>query len=387
MEGNAEGFYDVQMDGDRDANIDVSGSSPDFDDFDSAAEAREDYIEAKSEASNARKADKAPEAQVSPESEAKVEAKVEEPVSEGTEEQVAEEIRKMVKGTNLSGDPFDLPQDLTVPVKIDGELTDVNVQDIINDYSGKESWSRKFSQLDLERKEYEADKEQTIDIIQGFSERANSGEIVEAMKYLVDMTGADSHNFHVELRNALMPEIEEYLYMTDEERTSHDTAIEAQYLRQRLETQEEQQKYTATQWETEREATRLREEIGVTSEEYSEAQGFLREQGLESTPEVIGQYYQNLAALNKSDVLLSQVDESLADNDGLKTEVAQLVMSGEFTESEILVQLKELYTQRGASAVNQKIAEANPSRVENTRSDEPLRSFESFDDYEEDEYY
>ena len=388
-------LFDSQIDGDSDATIDVSSSAPTFDDFDSAEEAREQYIESKTQEVKEREGKKG---------EPKVEAKKAETQETRAEDAQKKEdadkdvdpsmapdpektMFKMVKGASLSGDPYDLPQDLSVPVKVDGELTEVRVQDLINDFSGKTSWDRKFSELDVQRKTYEKEKEQTFDIINGFSSLAKEGKVVDAMKYLVDMTGANSHDFHVSLRNAMLPEIENYLYMSDDERAAHDTALEAQYLKQQIATQKEEQQHQTQRWETEREAVQVRERLGVSGEEYEGAVKFLQSQGVEATPEVVGQYYNNLSALNKSEELLSTIDDSLGTNEELKVEVAQIINSGEFTESEVLAQLKELYGNQDAKAVSQKIAEAKPKTPTDAVKTEPLRSFESFDDFDEDEYY
>ena len=388
-------FSGSAMDGERDGSITISGTTPPtFDDFDDVEEAREDY-KAAQEAENAPK--QKPEAEAGETLAADPEDQKEdvkaEPVAKEEDEAPAVEERtpasdlKMVKGATLGGDDFELPQDLSIPVKIDGELVDVSVQDLVNNHSGRESWNRKFSELDLQRKEFEKGREEVFDVIEGFSSLHKEGKSLDAMKYLLDITGADSHDFHMKLREAMIPEIESWLYMTDGEREAHDTALELDYMRGKVATQADDRKFDQENWESELETSRLRESLGVSEQEYTEAVSFLRSEGIEGTPEVVGEYYLNIDAINKSTELLTSVNEDLSSNDELKVEVAHLLRSGEYTELEIKSQLSEAYSKKGASAVNAKLEQGKPKVEQSHKPTVEQATFESFDDFEQDEYY
>ena len=50
------------------------------------------------------------------------------------------------------GDLYNIDSQSTMPVKIDGKVEEVPVQELINNYSGKTAWDKKFTEIGKEKK-------------------------------------------------------------------------------------------------------------------------------------------------------------------------------------------------------------------------------------------
>jgi hypothetical protein len=84
-----------------------------------------------------------------------IEEKVENKEREETEQK--SEVKKI---TAKNGeDNLEIPANITIPHKVDGEEVEIPLQELLNNYSGKQAWDKRFSELDVERKEYQKERD------------------------------------------------------------------------------------------------------------------------------------------------------------------------------------------------------------------------------------
>jgi hypothetical protein len=287
-----------QMSGDPDTTISVTGGSPNFDDLDSIEQARESFKESrgiknKSDSEpkkEAKKESKKKEAKEPKEDVAVVEKKVD--MESMSPDPNAAEIKMMQL---MDGDnPIEINADSTIPITIDGEETSISIDELRNQFSGKVAYDKRFQELNSARKSFETDRNSFMEKVTEFQKMYN-GDVegkgaVDAMLYLVDSLGGNSHNFYKGLRQELVPRMEEYLMMSDDQRAAYDAQRENEFLQNQLQSREERYAQEQSSRELESQIARVREAVGVDEDGFNEALNELR--GLEvpqdsMTPEYV----------------------------------------------------------------------------------------------------
>ena len=121
-------------------------------------------------------------------------------------EQIEEQLVNMLKARHGEKE-YEIAEDALFSVKVDGEELDVSLNDLRNNFSGKTSWDKKFSELDTERKAYLEDRQNVEKYVNEFAERAASGDKMAAMELLATISGQDALQFRRDLRTQVMEEL------------------------------------------------------------------------------------------------------------------------------------------------------------------------------------
>jgi len=160
------------------------------------------------------------ESQKEPEGEEGDEEGNEEGDEEGNEEGDAEPVKaasrdpevkgKKVKGT-LGGEPIDIHTGAMIPVKIDGELVPVAIQTLVNNFSGKQAWDKKFTELDNERQDFVGRVRGLDSFVQGIFDKAEEIETsedpvatsFEVLKMIGQLAGRDPRSMMEKINSGL----------------------------------------------------------------------------------------------------------------------------------------------------------------------------------------
>ena len=252
--GNSEsnlGFDDLGFESGPDTTIDVgSQGAPSIDDFIGMEEARQEQFDAKNEEMSklkgddegAKSSDETQELSKDDEQEQEAKADDEENEEADGDESDEESVDKKFFKAKVGEKEVDLDEDTMIPVKIDGKVEYFSARDLVNDFSGKTNWNRKYSEFDLEKKNHEAlvseskvIKHERESFLENFSNTLKEEGAFEALKKNLDHFGVDKYTFMKGLRDAYIPQVEEYIYMTPEEREAVDLKMENEYLREKTE--------------------------------------------------------------------------------------------------------------------------------------------------------
>jgi hypothetical protein len=124
----------------------------------------------------------------------------------------------------------------SVPVKIDGEKDAVPLQDLINNYSGKVAWDKRFNELNQEKQQFKTElrkfqEEKTFvdDKINSFFNLSQEDPI-KAFDYLCEFSGKDPIDFQKNFRENLVQKFEEYYNMDSLSRREFDLSERERYL-------------------------------------------------------------------------------------------------------------------------------------------------------------
>lgn len=154
--------------------------------------------------------------------------------SESSEDEAGIETKaaaapKLVKA-KVGDKEIDLDLGAMIPVTINGKPGEATLEDLRNNYAGKVAWDARFSQL--------GHKEQAFEKIKGqFTEQAREWfalskvDGMQALMKMAEMNGEDPITWRKNFMEKLMPGLEKYRDMTDDERAQADRDFELEQLK------------------------------------------------------------------------------------------------------------------------------------------------------------
>lgn len=208
-------------------------------------------------------------------------------------------------------------QELEVPAaakfkhKVDGNEIEVDLQELLNNYSGKSAWDKKFSELDKERKSYQEDLNLVNKYIGEFAHKSKTNP-VEALEFLAEQIGLDPYEYRKSLRMQFADKFKPYLDMSPEERELQNQREELEYLRQHREREANRVKEQRRQAELHQQFERVEKEHGISKERKNEIVEELTRSGYKDvTPDLLVQANELFTRQDRAFAALEKVDPQL----------------------------------------------------------------------------
>jgi hypothetical protein len=332
--------------------------------------------------------------------ETKVEAKPEEKTEEAKVEAKPEEKTQEVKKPTgklfkaKDGDGFlDIPASAVLPVKVNGKITDVPVQDLVNNFSGKVMYEQKFQEVSKEKKQIDEQKEyfgqevekvkSLVNNVMGLLDKED-GDPTEALYYLLDMTGRNVVQYKQKLFQSNVDKFNEYLNMDEIERNLYWTKEENEFLRKRSESAYRQQTEQRQHHELISKVDKLRETHGVNEEQYVTGLNELYALGYtkqEATPEAVVEYVVIKPHLDAAESLVQPYVDLMDDSaiNSLIEDFAYGFRDNKYSVEDAKAMLEKHY---GSSQAVKDLNAKAPTRETTVKSTKPSTTeLESFDDF------
>lgn len=339
------------------------------------------------------------------------EEKEEEEESEDDEEPLVENDPNEIKQDKNSkklrmrmsdGELYNIDAESTFKVKVDGEMQEVPVQELINNYSGKTAWDKKFTEIGKEKKTLEFEKSQIQSQKNKLIQAVNSalGPIkdpdknpMDSLLYLVEMTGEDPYTAYRRIMESNLEELGSLMDMTETER-------ELYFHRKKDELHGKVQKQRQTKMDEETSLTRttqhidsLRQAKNVSESDFVDAseelESIYKEAKLDvdsitaevvvdyaslkphiaTVKEIIAPFEENISEAKYGDVV-AELSRSLRDGKADKEAILELLKRN-FSVEEDVKELNTKVYQKGQKA---------PKKVE--LKDKGSEGSESFADWE-----
>ena len=127
----------------------------------------------------------------------------------------------------MGNDLYNVTSDATFKVKVDGQTLDVPVQELINNYSGKTAWDKKFTDIGKEKKALEFETSKLTKQKEFLDNHLYNALMplkdpnknpIDSLLYLVEMSGEDPYNAYRRIMEANLDELGGLLDMTEIER-------------------------------------------------------------------------------------------------------------------------------------------------------------------------
>jgi len=308
------------------------------------------------------------------------------------ESKKAEEVKEIKKLLGKFGEEeMELAAETLFKHKVDGEDVDVSLQELLNNYSGKVSYDKKFQEFSESKKEFDEYKttyDKDINLINGyindFAEKLKSNDAMGALSYFAEFSGMEPHTFKRQLLDQLAPEIERMSLLSPEQIENERLAQENDYLQKQQESEANKRQQEQSQNELLSEIKRLQEAHSISDDEFQGAYQELVDGNFdgEITPEIVAEYYVHSAAFSKSEAILDQVNPDLVNNDQIVESLQKVVVENpSFDDNDLLEIVQEVYgssKKQASKAVSKKVAQAAPKQV--TEVSKEKQSFVSFDE-------
>jgi len=153
----------------------------------------------------------------------------EEVAAKEDEESGKDKEKKDVKNLRMKmGDElFNVASDATFKVKVDGKTEEVPLQELINNYSGKTAWDKKFTELGKEKKNFQFEYQTLNNQKKVLTDHVTNalkplkdpnGNPLDSLLYLVEMSGEDPYNAYRRIMETNLDELGKLLDMSETER-------------------------------------------------------------------------------------------------------------------------------------------------------------------------
>jgi hypothetical protein len=321
--------------------------------------------------------------------ESKVDAKTEEKEEE-------KELPKSGKiKIRVGDDLYGLEPDTSVRVKVDGAYKDVPISDLVNNYSGKEAYDKKFTEIGNMRKEIES-KTQTIAKKEEFVNTVAKTvkEIVsdpakdpyDAVAYLAELMGVPTPDLHKRSLESRLDELSKLLDMTDIERENYFLKKETDYLRQRQDARMKQELETQESQKYMSQVDELRGKHNVSEEQFVEAmdelEQFYGEGNEQITAEFVVEYAVQKPYLEKTKELVKPYLEEIGEAKlpSVIQQLANAMRQYNVTEDAIKAELETHFgVSKSVKDLNAKLQAKKPIKESKQEESDRLESFDDFD--------
>jgi len=308
---------------------------------------------------------------------------------ETPKEESEEESLKKILGQS-GKKQYELNSDTVFKHKVDGEEIDVSLQDLLNNYSGKTSYDKKFQEFSDTKKEFEGQKtkydtevSQINEYITNFSQKLRDEDALGALEYFAEFSGMKPYEFRTELIRQISPEVERRSMMSSDEVENENLKAQNEYLREQQESDARYKDTEQTQADLSNDIKRIQETHKITDDDFTNAYQELVDSNYEGNinPAVVGEYYVHTQAFSKAENVLTQVDSTLASNNEIIESLQKVIVENpSFDNDDLMEIVQEVYgnyKKDASEKVSKKLAVSEKSEKK-SRSKEDFASFEDF---------
>lgn len=262
-----------------------------------------------------------------------------------------------------------------VKVKINGVDTDVELQDVINSYSGQKEIQKRFTEFDKQKKEWEKSTQKDMEFSKfvkdeftqlrtdfesilgqyeknGFVDR----NPVEIVNNLLDKMGLNSNIYERALFEHLLPDYAKFFNMTDVERDAFYAKKENEYLKKKERGFIERDSAVKLREETQQKNYELIKSAGLDSVKYEELSKELSDAGVEDlTTEKVVEYAKQKPVLDRIVGIFNEAGLNAVGDERARTIHQLLTEFPDTTNEEILDYLvPDRVAMRKAKVLNEK---------------------------------
>ena len=309
-------------------------------------------------------------------------------VNKEASEEVKEEIKKLFG--KFGEEEVEIAATTLFKHTVDGEEKDVSLQELINNYSGKVGWDKKFQELTEDRKEYDTEvrshKEEVDRInsyINTFRDKMQNNDPLGALEYFASFSGMKPYEFREALIQGIAPEISRLAELNEDQYRSEQLAAENEYLQKQQESAQKQAEEEQAHRELLSEIASVREAHSISEEEFKAGYEDLVNDpdfAEKLTPDLVGQYVNECRAFSKSDELLSGISPKLSENEEILESVQKMVLENpDFADEDYLEIIKGAYEETlktASQSVSKKVEKVSEKQEPKERRREEYLSFD-----------
>ena len=335
--------------------------------------------------------------------EKKKEEKEEEKEEVEAKEEEDKEEKKSAKNLRMrmGEELYNVDANATFKVKVDGEQVEVPLQELINNYSGKTAWDKKFTEIGKEKKYIEAEKKGLVEYkskVEGHVKAVNEilsskdKNPMDALLYLVEMSGQDPYNAYKRMMEANLEELDNLLNMTEVERELYFHKKKDELYSSVTKKREESMKKELAFNQVLQKIDNLRKSYNVSEDEFVDASEELEALYTDSkldpnqiTDEQIVEYASLKPHIAKVKEMIEPFEENISESKygDIVATLSRSLRDKELDEAAILKLLKRNYSvDEDVKELNTKVYKKESKKVPSKVVDREESDDASFDDFE-----
>jgi len=312
------------------------------------------------------------------------EAKADSKDKEEDNDKVKDALNKVKKIKALDGDEeLNLSRELKVPVKVDGKSESVELQELINNYSGSVNWNKKFGELGQEKQKFDARVDGVQKSVRQVHDLVQQGKAQEAIEFIAETMGADP----LEMWRNTVKQVEQQLHETEvlseEERRVRDLQEELDYRKRRDAQASAKAAEQQEAQEIEHRVTEVQQKYGMDNESFVQTYDLILEAGAATeddlTPEFVGQVYQDMQTKERVKSVIDHAVPELEDKDKAVLDLFQVALRDpDLTDQELKQIAAEVYGTESAKRLSRKVEKLQNKSEKTVKN--PMKDPVTFDD-------
>ena len=335
------------------------------------------------------------------ESETEEESKEEEESEEVEEKQEPKKDSKKLR-MRMGDELFNVDADASFKVKVDGQNVDVPLQELINNYSGKTAWDKKFTEIGKEKKTLEFEKTNLLkqkEVLTGHLNQVlapiknKDANPLDSLLYLVEMSGEDPYNAYRRIMEANLEELGTLMDMSEVERELYfhkkKDELYSNVAKKRQGRIQEEQAFN----QTVQKVDALRQSFNVTEEQFVDASEELEEiysaSGLD-VKDITNEAIVDYASLKPHIAVVRELVEPYVDNisdekyGDVVADLSRYLRDGK-ADKETIKQIlaRNFSVEEDVKELNTKVYSKSQKAPAKKALKQETSKFESFDDWDE----
>jgi hypothetical protein len=291
---------------------------------------------------------------------------------------------------------YGIDPDAKVRVKVDGDFQEIPVQDLINNYSGKTAWDKKFTELGTQKKEFETQKGQveqtqqylkkTVEDIVSVLDDPNKNPF-DALQIIVEKRGLDPYTMWKRSVESALDVVEQLQSMNEAERKAFFLEKKDEFRTKAEEARTKAWQEAESNQQAINKANALRQAHGVSEEQFMTSWDELEAEGIKNpTDEQIVDRASISPHLNTVQDILEPFEDFIDDAKypQIVSEFARKIRAKEITPE----QLKEVAARefqdedlKDLQARKTEVVKKKESRKDSEEEKPGRETYESFDDF------
>lgn len=278
---------------------------------------------------------------------------IEELIEDGASEK---EVKAAIKELEaLYGEKsYKIPAEAKFKHKVDGNEVEVGLQELLNNFSGKQAWDKKFSELDKDRSSYKKELDAVNKYVNEFAEISKKDK-VEGLLRLAEAVGIDPYEYKKQLRNEFAEKFNEYLGMNEYQRELYELKEQNEYLLRRREAEEKRKADAQAELERKHQMEQLQSNLKIDDDRLNLITGELTNLKMDINPRNIEDVHNTLVRLDRVDSALQYVNPGLVENNEVVLQLEGFLKSKPNMTDE---ELKEVAAKLWGSETKKAVANA-----------------------------
>lgn len=273
----------------------------------------------------------------------------------------------------------ELLEDAKIEWKVDGKPTPVAVKDLLQNYSGKVAWEKRFNEVAEQRKQFaevsrsfEAERTRHSSAISEMHKAASEGRTFDAVSAMLRLTNtqANPREYVKQLRDGLIKQAEELAKMTPEQRQLYEEREENAYLKSAGKLVEQQREQEQAERSFQDRVVKAIKSVNSTTEEYVNTLEWLKANGQQVlgkewnqetmlTPEFIANQIRDTRDYGVAKEALIAVDPALVQNQAIWKQAVEFLRSNpDWTAEDLKEVYKQATSDKRSETLSRKVAKA-----------------------------